>query len=91
MPDYSRLRSGAASQFPAVLAVYRHSVDWRVGDMGKFLRLSARDENVLAAAEYTIVMTLIVVLTMSTMKFVDADEWQSFSAAVEGTQGVQPF
>jgi Flp pilus assembly pilin Flp len=74
-----------------VLAVYRHSVDWRVVDMGKFLRLSARDENVLALVEYTILMTLIAVLTMSTMKLVGADQWQSFSAAVEGTQGVQPF
>jgi Flp pilus assembly pilin Flp len=59
--------------------------------MGKFLRLSVRDENVSALVEYTILMTLIAVLTMSTMKLVDADEWQSFSAAIEGTQGVQPF
>jgi Flp pilus assembly pilin Flp len=73
------------------MAMYRHSVDWRVEDMGNFLRLSARDENVSALVEYTILMTLIAILTMSTMKLVGADEWQSFSAAVEGTQGVQPF
>jgi Flp pilus assembly pilin Flp len=62
--------------------------------VGKILRLSARDVNGSALAEYTILTALIAVLMISTMKLVDAavlDEWQYFSVAVEDTQGVQPF